>query len=57
MRAAQITPQKIKNIIEGAKAAGRTVDSFEIDGMVVNLSSDGNDTPKKGLGEKKWSRS
>lgn len=59
MRAAQITPQKVQNIIEGVEAAGREVRSIEIDGIVVNLSSAEveEEQPAKGLGPKKWSKS
>lgn len=57
MRASQITPEKVRNIIQGVEAAGRMVESIEIDGVTVNLGKlEGLPEAKvKGLGQRKWS--
>jgi len=61
MRAAQITPEKVRNIIRGVEAAGHEVTRIEIDGVVVVLK-DGESKPvessgETGHGEVKWSAS
>ncbi|WP_422049873.1 hypothetical protein [Shimia sp.] len=59
MRASQITPEKVRNIIKGVEAAGREVTRIEIDGVTVVLKGDNEKpAPEKsgvGLGGVNWS--
>ncbi|MFY0619052.1 hypothetical protein [Shimia sp.] len=61
MRASQITPEKVRNIIRGVEAAGHEVTRIEIDGVAVVLK-DGESKPaensgESGHGEVNWSAS
>lgn len=54
-RGSTITPQKVRKIIEGARDAGREVESFEIEGIVVRLAGQNKEAPTGRGHDVKWS--